>query len=125
MQKQISFKTKGMNRDLSVSAFTSEFAYENKNIRIMPTDENTLLSIVNEKGTKPITIEGIGETIEGTVIGQAVIDNELILFTTKESIDRIYKIWYEEDKFKGEQLYPNIDLSEEELSKTSLGFDSK
>lgn len=125
MQKQVIFKTKGMQRDLSASAFNSEFAYENKNIRIMPTDENTLLSIVNEKGTKPITIEGIGETIEGTVIGQAVIDNELILFTTKESIDRIYKIWYEEDKFKGEQLYPNMDLSEEELPKTSLGFDSK
>lgn len=125
MQKQVIFKTKGMQRDLSASAFNSEFAYENKNIRIMPTDENTLLSIVNEKGTKPVTIEGIGETIEGTVIGQAVIDNELILFTTKESIDRIYKIWYEEDKFKGEQLYPNVDLSEEELPKTSLGFDSK
>lgn len=125
MQKQISFKTKGMQRDLSASAFNSEYSYENKNIRIMPTDESTLLSIVNEKGTKPITIEGIGETIEGTVIGQAVIDNELILFTTKKSIDRIYKIWYEEDKFKGEQLYPNIDLSEEELPKTSLGFDSK
>ena len=125
MQKQISFKTKGMQRDLSASAFNSEYSYENKNVRVMPTDENTLLSIVNEKGTKPITIEGIGETIEGTVIGQAVIDNELILFTTKESIDRIYKIWYEEDKFKGEQLYPNIDLSEEELLKTSLGFDSK
>lgn len=125
MQKQVIFKTKGMQRDLSASAFNSEFAYENKNIRIMPTDENTLLSIVNEKGTKPVTIEGIGENIEGTVIGQAVIDNELILFTTKESIDRIYKIWYEEDKFKGEQLYPNIDLSEEELPKTSLGFDSK
>lgn len=125
MQKQITFKTKGMQRDLSASAFNSEYSYENKNVRVMPTDENTLLSIVNEKGTKPITIEGIGETIEGTVIGQAVIDNELILFTTKESIDRIYKIWYEEDKFKGEQLYPNIDLSEEELPKTSLGFDSK
>ena len=125
MQKQISFKTKGMQRDLSVSAFNSEYSYENKNVRVMPTDENTLLSIVNEKGTKQITIEGIGKTIEGTVIGQAVIDNELIWFITKESIDRIYKIWYEEDKFKGEQLYPNIDLSEEELLKTSLGFDSK
>lgn len=125
MQKQITLKTKGMQRDLSASAFNSEYSYENKNVRVMPTDESTLLSLINEKGTKPITIEGIGETIEGTVIGQAVIDNELILFTTKESIDRIYKIWYEEDKFKGEQLYPNIDLSEEELLKTSLGFDSK
>ena len=29
MQKQVIFKTKGMQRDLSVSAFNSEFSYEN------------------------------------------------------------------------------------------------
>lgn len=52
MQKQISFKTKGMQRGLSASAFNSEYSYENKNIRVMPTDESTLLSLVNEKGTK-------------------------------------------------------------------------
>lgn len=113
MQKVVQFKTRGMQRDLSVSAFNSEFAYENKNIRIMPTDENTLLSIVNEKGTKPITIDGIGDSIEGTAIGQAIIDNELIIFTTADSIDRIYKIWHD-NIFKGELLYEG-----------SLGFDSK
>lgn len=46
MLKSISFKVKGMQRDLSASAFNPEYAYENKNIRIMPTDESTLLSII-------------------------------------------------------------------------------
>lgn len=38
-----------MQRDLSASAFSPEYAYENRNIRIMPTDESTLFSMVNEK----------------------------------------------------------------------------
>lgn len=102
MQKQITFKTKGMQRDLSASAFNSEYSYENKNVRVMPTDESTLLSLVNEKGTKPVNILGIGDSLDGAVIGEAVIDNELILFTTNPNLsddaekDKIYKIWIEE-----------------------------
>ena len=79
MQKQIQFKVKGMQRDLSVSAFNPEYAYENKNIRIMPTDESTLLSIVNEKGNRLANISGIGDSLKGTPIGQALIDDELII----------------------------------------------
>lgn len=52
MIKKSTWQIKGMQRDLSVSKFSFEYAYENKNIRIMSTDDNTLLSIVNEKGTK-------------------------------------------------------------------------
>ena len=32
MQKQVQFKTTGMQRDLSESALNPKFAYENKNI---------------------------------------------------------------------------------------------
>lgn len=81
MQKQISFKTKGMQRDMSVSAFNSEYAYENKNVRVMPTDESTLLSLINEKGNKKSSIAGIGDYIKGTPIGQALVNNELVVFT--------------------------------------------
>ena len=56
MQKQILFKVKGMHKDLSASAFNPEYAYENKNIRIMPTNESTLLSIINEKGNRSNSI---------------------------------------------------------------------
>ena len=92
-----------MQRDLSASAFNSEYSYENKNIRVMPTDESTLLSLVNEKGTKPVNILGIGDSLDGTVIGEAVIDNELIIFTTNPNLsddakkDKIYKIWIDEE----------------------------
>lgn len=46
------FVVKGMQRDLSVSKFNPEFAFENMNIRITAREDNTLLSITNEKGNK-------------------------------------------------------------------------
>ena len=52
MIKLATFKTKGMQRDLSASAFNSDYSYENKNVRVMPTDESTLLSLINEIGNK-------------------------------------------------------------------------
>ena len=83
MRKQVTFKIKGMQKDLSVSAFNPEYAYDARNIRIMSTDDNTLYSIVNEKGPSECTPANLDHGIEGTPIGQAVIDDELIIFTTK------------------------------------------
>lgn len=135
MQKNISFKVKGMQRDLSVSAFSSEFAYENKNVRIMPTNESTLLSLTNERGNKKSDIVGVGDHIMGTPIGQTVIDNELILFTVGDKSaldasidaetltinditidieeadidypfeDRIYKFWFNNKLLSGKLLF--------------------
>lgn len=110
MQKGISFKTKGMQRDLAASAFNSEFAYENKNIRIITNEDNTLYSLVNEKGTKLVNINGI-DSINGVVIGEAAIDDELILFTTNiistinDKRDRIYKIKLNGDNLDGQVLF--------------------
>ena len=117
MQKQAIFKTKGMQRDLSSSAFNSEYAYENKNIRVMPTNESTLLSLINEKGTKLVNINGIGDSIDGIPIGQSVIDNELVIFTTKatsddDKKDKIYKVWFDGDSLEGQKLFEG-----------NLGFD--
>lgn len=110
MQKGISFKTKGMQRDLAASAFNSEFAYENKNIRIITNEDNTLYSLVNEKGTKLVNINGI-DSINGVIIGEATIDDELILFTTdimsltNDKRDRIYKIKLNGDNLDGQVLF--------------------
>lgn len=94
MLKQQRFKISGMNRDNSVSIANSESSYENKNIRIVPSNENTLLDIVNEKGTKLIELRStkIGEKdiIEGVPIGTASIDDKLVLFTTNDP--RLYNI---------------------------------
>lgn len=87
-KKLMSFKTKGMNRDLSVSAFNPEFSFENKNLRLNTTDSNTLLSWVNEKGTERITTsEGKYIILEGIPIGTAVINSKLVVFTTKNKED--------------------------------------
>lgn len=104
-RKQLGWKTKGMNKDLSVSAFNPEFAFENMNLRLSTNEHNTLLSWVNEKGTSSIDIvAGDWEDgshseaipIEGTPIGTAVINHKLVLFTVDgiNSIDRIYVLTY-------------------------------
>lgn len=135
MIKFATFKTKGMQRDLSASAFNSEYSYENKNVRVMPTDESTLLSLINEKGNKKSSIAGVGDYIKGIPIGQALINNELVIFacgdksildadvkaeelsindiTAEEEVvdidypfeDRIYKLWFNNGMLTGERLF--------------------
>ena len=117
-KKQITFKTRGMNRDLSVSAFNPDFAFENINLRLQTNENNTLMSWVNEKGTQLIgkrvttytdywTKEGEEPVYEdpedatwehhrrvdlstealslsGIVIGNAVLNHQLVLFTTEK-----------------------------------------
>ena len=118
MQKAISFKVKGMQRDSSVSAFNSEFAYEIKNMRVIATTDNTSFSLVNEKGTKEINITNEDSTnslliLQGTPIGSSTIDNNLVIFTTENNSadnlnpDHIYRITLDKAKntFSGKQIY--------------------
>lgn len=129
MLKKATFKIKGMSRDLAATAFNSQYAYENKNVRIMTTtEENTLLSLVNEKGTLKADLD-----ITGFPIGQASLNNEVILFTTSKEFqdtnivaetetintinateaqvnnindyDRIYKLWVDNNTLKSNLLY--------------------
>ena len=46
---------KGMQRDYSMDKSSQEYAYENKNIRILSTGDNSALSISNEKSTISFT----------------------------------------------------------------------
>lgn len=105
MKKITGWKTRGMNRDISVSAFNNEFSFENVNLRIMTNEGNTALSWVNEKGTAQISLvnsNGTAITISGTPIGTAVLNRTLVLFTTTNTgesqpatkTDRIYKLFY-------------------------------
>ena len=108
MKKQMSWKTKGMNRDLSVSAFSPEFSFENMNLRLSTNEGNTLMSWVNEKGTAAIDIvtgywkEGdTSQTsvtaIDGTPIGTAVINHQLVIFSKNTNSDLIYILKYADD----------------------------
>lgn len=74
------FTIKGMTRDMAVSKFSPELAFENKNLRIIATEENTSFGLVNEKGTAMA-----GQIVDGIPIGQEIINDSLILFTTSGS----------------------------------------
>ena len=51
-KKTILLNNKGMTRDISISKANNDFAYENFNIRIIPMDKDTLLTVTNERGNK-------------------------------------------------------------------------
>lgn len=130
---------------MSVSAFNSEYAYENKNVRVMPTDESTLFSLINERGNKKSSIAGVGDYIEGTPIGQALINNELIIFSygkktklpevdIKAEESTINNITAEESSIEIETTpldriyklwFDNGNLTGKLLFKGDLGFDYK
>ena len=57
------FSNRGMNQDISVSKATNEFAFENYNIRITAVNDNTLLSVTNEKLPTPINVSLKGEAL--------------------------------------------------------------
>lgn len=143
-RKQTAWKTKGMNRDLSVSAFNPEFAFENMNLRLSTNEGNTTMSWVNEKGTQKIddividkkpwdSPENDVDYIEGIPIGTAIIDNKLVLFTTQRSTtkilpDHIYVLQYsnaEKTAIKGKMLYSgNLNFNANYPIKTLVSYES-
>lgn len=111
IKKVTGWKTKGMNKDLSVSVFNSEFSFDNQNLRLSTNEGNTTMSWVNELGTTPATfavgiewvendtiIQSTVERIIGTPIGIATINHQLVVFThdTEAQInpDHIYILKY-------------------------------
>ena len=92
----MTWKTKGMNQDISVSAFNPEFSFENMNLRLSTNEGNTQMSWVNERGTQQIILldsDGNDAVVEGITIGTALINHCLVLFTTGASSstpDHIY-----------------------------------
>ena len=117
MEKKVAaFQNKGMIRDTSISKASNELAFENFNIRVTARDHDTLLSVTNERGNLPIDIrnektdEGAPEllSIDGILIGYSVLNNYLVLFTTGETNDHIYRICYhalEDPEWTGRELY--------------------
>ena len=89
----------GMSRDSAVSQHNPNLVYDARNIRITTKDgKNTLLSVVNERGTKRVSTSG--DTLEGTPIGDAVMDKTLVLFTHDDGAvnkDHIYKCVVQDD----------------------------
>lgn len=87
---------KGMNRDISRSKASNEFAFDAQNIRFTAREGETLLSITNEKGNKDLGIPFTGE-----VLGYCVINKYLVVFSTVGGTgavkDYIYRVNVEDN----------------------------
>lgn len=112
--KQEFHSIKGIQRDLTVSKFSPEYAFDAKNIRLTVRDGNNLLSVTNEKGTKELILKSTsGEvtSVEGTLIGYNVLNEYLTLFTTGDA-DRIYRLENKGDYFETILLFSgSLDFS--------------
>ena len=121
-KKNIIWKTKGMNKDTSVSAFNPEFAFDNVNVRLATNEGNTMMSWVNERGTKRISLnidtkpwleeekndDRYVDSITGTPIGTAIINHQLVIFSCdygKTKPDNIYVFTKVENKESGERVF--------------------
>lgn len=108
--KTVTYKVIGMHQDLSESARDNKYSFENMNIRIDARNNNTLLSIENERGNLQITNIKVWGSFSNTgapystlndtiatlpfiVLGQVVIDKYLVLFgkdsSTRDIIVRL------------------------------------
>lgn len=97
MRKRETHIVKGMSRDMSVHRFDPNLVIDARNIRITTIkDSGSLLSVTNEKGTREFTVNGT-TPIKGTIIGTAVLNDLLILFTTDSDSDRIYRLKFNSD----------------------------
>jgi len=78
----------GLQRDLSIAKHPTNILYDAKNIRITARDNNTFLSITNERGP----LKASDTTISGTYLGHCVLNEFLIIFTVNGSTSYIYKV---------------------------------
>lgn len=91
---------KGMQRDMSVSKQSPEFLWDAHNIRLTAIQDDTMLSVTNEKGTAQVS----GVSFTGTYLGHCVMNNYLVVFTTHNGTDYIYRV-NKTDNYNTEILY--------------------
>ena len=88
----VQLTNRGMNQDASISKASNEFAYKNYNIRITPIDDNTLLSVTNEKGPLKLNIHikdidgKFTNEIEGKLVGYSILNDTIVLFTKSTNL---------------------------------------
>lgn len=104
----------GMTTDMNVSRFDATKVLYARNIRITQMEDNQgLLCVTNEKGTKEYSITG--DALVGNTVGSAELNGYLVLFTHSNSTDYIYRLESPtESSFTSVKLFEgNLGLSEE------------
>ena len=78
----------GMQRDIDIPMHPVNILYDAHNIRLTAREDDTLLAITNERGTLDL-----GSIVcEGTYLGHCLLNNYLVVFTTSDDYDNIYRI---------------------------------
>ena len=92
----------GMKRDNHPIKQDGKFLWDAHNIRLTNRDDNTLLSITNERGTSDPLI-----TFKGYYVGHCVLGKYLVLFTANNdgSENYIYRVKNVENTFRVAILY--------------------
>lgn len=95
----------GMKQDNHPIRQESKYLWEAHNIRFTARDDNTLLSMTNERGTK-----STGISVQGQYIGHCVIGEYLVVFTRYTGLDNsetnyIYRITKSGDTWKSDIIY--------------------
>ena len=89
----------GLRRDNHPIRQDAKFLWDAHNIRFTARDDNTLLSMTNERGTEPIdTVD-----IKGLYVGHCIIGEYIIVFTEYKRIVKtnyIYRISKVNDTWK-------------------------
>ena len=121
-----------MNQDLSISKYSPEFTFKNYNVRINSDNNNSLFTITNERGTKKVSLldgDDKETTIQGTIIGKAILGEYIVLFTTGDRIYRLEPINdfnYKTPKLRVKVLFHgNLNFSEEHLIETLAVFETE
>lgn len=97
--KATSHVIQGMQKDTSKSKLSKEFAFDAKNIRITAREDNSLLTVTNEKGNKKLI------DLSGYYIGHCVLNNQLVLFTTTPNEENKDHIFLYDSEFNQTPLY--------------------
>ena len=109
------FTIKGMTRDLADSKFNPEYAFENHNIRITPSENSTLLVLSNEKGNIEVSPELVDtfsynnveyNSIENReVLGYAILNKTIVIFQKANNLDIISIVYKNNNVWKEKVLY--------------------
>lgn len=101
MQHQDIHVFQGLKRDNNPINQEAKFLWNALNVRLTSRDDNTLLSLTNEKGTLDTSI-----IFEGNYVGHSIIGDYIIVFTNEVGLHNwIYRIENKEGKWYNTILY--------------------
>lgn len=117
----------GMNRDALIGTGNSDkYAFENLNLRYIASEDGTTGSWTVEKSTKEERTSDNKSVLPtgANVLGQAVINDTLVLFIKNSNYDYIIKVYYIGDTISAKTLYQG-DLNFSKKIETTTSYENE